>query len=348
MCQNGHTSATIRTTTLSTTLFMIRPKACLPNVVYRSYSPLSSTGDDDEVTIVEPPEVKEVEEVREEEREVEMEGGSATDALWREKLELARKGKENRKAAATATPGQPKRLRKMIMREPSSRGGSASSEPSIERSPQEDVQATEATRSDPPSSDKGKGADVQTVNFTLPSDFIADYVLDRAKILTHLSKYLLPQFIDRFKTMRIDDVGSHVSGLAFMTLQDSLGLYGDMERIRQVVPLALNREKATLDRERGTQEELERARMSLVVNEKNTRDAKEREAKQKVGIEELEEELKMDLKTYLMPFGNEDDLNSEDEKDVEMVEVDADEAKVDETPAGDVSTSTPREDSPLP
>ncbi|KAI3672984.1 hypothetical protein L6452_39089 [Arctium lappa] len=32
MCHNGHTSATIRTTTLSTTLFMIRPKACLPKL----------------------------------------------------------------------------------------------------------------------------------------------------------------------------------------------------------------------------------------------------------------------------------------------------------------------------
>ncbi|KAI3771508.1 hypothetical protein L6452_02673 [Arctium lappa] len=356
----------------------------------RSYSPLPSTGDDNEITILEPLEV-EVEEVeeerveeREEEREVEMAGS-----------------------------GLPKRPRMMIPREPSSRGGGSSSiaspekakmddpipavpikfvppvtespkEPNVERTTSEEVQETGASGSNPPSSDKGKEpADVQMVNSTCPSDFMADDVLDRARIFPYLSKYLLLWFKDKFKMMRIDDVGSHFSGLSFMMFQGSLGLYRDIERLRQAMSRALDREKAALDREKvalsrekevryeveslatkleeankvaevangqvadlqshlrvsyeileGTQEELDRARVFLVMNEKETRDAKERKAKQKFRIEELEEELKAD------------DLNSEDEKDMDEVEVDTEEAKTDETLAGDASVSMPTEDAP--
>ncbi|KAI3692667.1 hypothetical protein L6452_32488 [Arctium lappa] len=278
-----------------------------------------------------------------------------------------------------------------VPREPSSRGGDASSVSShektkignpvpavpisiapptvdhpevsnVEQPPLE--KATQASGS-VPTSDKGKRpTDVQTVNFTLPLDFMADDVLDRARIFTHLGKYLLPHFKGKFKEMTIDDVGSHVSGLAFMVLEVSGLQTADLQTRLHVSCEIL----------KGTREEL--AQVTLVENEKEIGVMMAREAEQKAKLEEMEEELKSieactrwmmkatimrrhltgknplanaaeDLKIYLADVGNENDLDSEDEKDVEVVEVDEEEAKVDETPVGDVSTSQPIVDAPV-
>ncbi|KAI3701926.1 hypothetical protein L6452_27416 [Arctium lappa] len=233
------------------------------SLVERSYTPHQPTGDDDEVTIVEPSEVEEDEEEEEEgRRERERE----------EEEEMT----EKRKGLSTTGSSVPNRTRMTVLREPSSKGSDASSIATPEKANMGNpipavpisvappmVNPLEVSNVDQPplehatqasgfvpTSNKGKGpANIQTVNFTLPSDFMADDVLDQARIFPHLGKYLLPHFKEKFKAMTIDDVGSNVSGLAFMTFQASLDLYVKMERIRRAVSLALDRGKAALERE---------------------------------------------------------------------------------------------------
>ncbi|KAI3770141.1 hypothetical protein L6452_01263 [Arctium lappa] len=406
------------------------------SLVERLYTPLQQANNDEGVTIVEPSEV-EAEEVEEEdkEEEEEMEGGSPakTSPVADQRsaqLELARKGKENKKGLSTTGSSVPKRTRMAVPREPSSKGGDALSVATqekakvgdaipevpisvappmqekygVERRPPENVQATEASGSNPLTTDEGKGpAEVQTVNFTLSSDFTEDDILDSSRIFPHLGKYNLPVFKEKFKAMTIDNVGSNISGLDFLLRVDtylflifaSLSLYEEMERTSQAVPLALNRDKAALERdqvalsrEMDAKSQVESLtvrlqeaynvletgdQVSLVANEKEIKGMREKEAEQKVKIEELEEKLKAveaftrwttkaaimrrhlvgnnplanaaeDLKLYLADIGNEEDLDSEDE-DVEVVEVE-DKAQVDKAQVGDVSMSQPAEDAP--
>ncbi|KAI3746657.1 hypothetical protein L6452_09096 [Arctium lappa] len=333
----------------------------------RSYYSLSSTGDDNEVTIVKSPEVAEVEEMREEEREAEMARGSSDQR--KSELELARLGKDKRKAAAA---------------EPSSRGGGAEGSGGRGLS---GISGDWASGSDPLSSDKGKGpADIHTVNFTLPSDFMSDDVLDRARIFPHLLKFLLPNFKEKFKTMKIDDTG--VPGFAWALQGNGEAPSGHAMSSRRGDDGSRQGESCTSLREggigsggvthcgawRGHQgcggRQQPGGRLAVAPPE-----AKERKGKLQSKVGELEEEVKAikaftrmatkaammrshlmgknplanakeDLDTYLAEVGNEQDLGFEDEKDVKEVEVDKEEAKVGEAQTDDASTSMLTEDVP--
>ncbi|KAI3693161.1 hypothetical protein L6452_32992 [Arctium lappa] len=197
-------------------------------------------------------------------------------------LELARKGREKGKATSIIGSGLPKKTRMTVPREPSSKGGDASKVATPEKTKTfEDVivaipisvvppvvivqdvsdatqvssgteQMTPTAASIPSSADKGKGpVEVTTVKFTLPSDFMADNVLDRANIFPHLGKYHLPTFRECFQGMSVDDIGSNVAGLTFMALQIALNHYAQMEKVRRLVPKALEKEKAALEREQA-------------------------------------------------------------------------------------------------
>lgn len=210
------------------------------------------------------------------------------DAKRAAQLELARKGRDKRKAVATAG-SMPKRTRMSTTKESSSKSGDSSkiASPGKEKTSTDVINAepvssappastavptppvvtsvTDApftTTSTPKSADKGKKKEeeVMTVNFTLPSDFMADDVLDRTKLFPHLGKFHLPPFQERFKDASVDDMGSHAAGLSFMAFQANLSLYSHMEIIRRLVPKALERERAALEREKRA---LEREKVAV-------------------------------------------------------------------------------------
>ena len=122
-------------------------------------------------------------------------------------LELARKAMEKRKAVGADTIG--KRVKVSFWRAPLSKTFGSKGEKALAKTVDAILigltpttggssgsNATAVAGSSPSRGDKGKSlvmdSGVTTVNFTLPSNFLADDVVDHRKLFPHLGKYGLP------------------------------------------------------------------------------------------------------------------------------------------------------------
>ncbi|KAI3771956.1 hypothetical protein L6452_03128 [Arctium lappa] len=240
------------------------------SIADRSFSVRSNDEEDEVVFVAEEMSVEgsrqeeerrreeEKEEEREEERKEEMTGDASTksSALRRvEQLELARQGREKTKKKSAPSAGADTRR---VTKDTPTSGVSGANKPFLA----------------PSSSSKGEERNKEkvgetTFKVTLPSDFMANDVLERDVIFPHLGKFLLPTFYDRYKESRVEDTGAHAAGLSFMTFQACLSFFAQMEGLSTSIPDVKKRADEALEREKVALEmvEAEKAKVEGLKSE---------------------------------------------------------------------------------
>ncbi|KAI3769902.1 hypothetical protein L6452_01016 [Arctium lappa] len=231
-------------------------------------------------------EEKEREEEKEEEREEMTEDAAIKLAAAKraEQLELACQGRE--KARKRSSPSTGVDLRRVRGKQPryspkktddvtlSSLSGATlvketaagveleGSTKATKDAPSTGVSGVEKPSVAPSSSSKGEGKNKEKVGemifkATLPADFMANDVLERDVIFTHLAKFLLPTFYDRYKESRVEDTGAHAAGLYFMAFQACLSFYAQTEGLRASFPDVKKRADEALEKEKVALEAVE-------------------------------------------------------------------------------------------
>ncbi|KAI3667942.1 hypothetical protein L6452_43013 [Arctium lappa] len=259
------------------------------SIADRSFSVRSNDEEEEVVFVAEVPSVEgshqgeEREERREEKREEEMTEDSSTKSAAQrraEQLELARQGREKSKKRSAPSAGlDPKRIRGKQLRSSPKKTGDVTMTSLPGMSPTKGTVSgvelggsTQMTKDIPPSGMSGVNKPTSssskeeknkekvgetTFKVTLPSDFMANDVLERDVIFPHLGKFLLPTFYDRYKESRVEDTGAHAAGLSFMAFQACLSFFAQTEGLRASFPDVKKRADEALEREKVALEAIE-------------------------------------------------------------------------------------------